>query len=114
MAPRAVDAARGLGTQRLRAGLTSVAPTALGLGPETNQRRPTLQKAKDEAPESSRGRGVRTEHPRGGLRSIQEVGILESGGLVIASIFSIEIECRPPRSKSLPLTFTYLPAYGNI
>src|ERR1700727_3016653 len=56
-APRAVDAARGLGTQRLRAGLTSVAPrrrsrdaqtapTALGLGPETSQRRPTLQEAK--------------------------------------------------------------------
>ena len=38
------------GTQRLRAGLTSVAPTALGLGPETNQRRPTLQEAKDGAP----------------------------------------------------------------
>jgi hypothetical protein len=29
-APRAVDAARGLDTQRLRAGLTSVAPLALG------------------------------------------------------------------------------------
>ena len=40
----------------------------------------------------------------------QDVGILELGGLVIGSIFSIEIECRPPRSKSLPLTFTYLPA----
>jgi len=50
MAPRAVGASRGLGTQRLRAGLTSVAPTALGLGPETNQRRPTLQEAKDGAP----------------------------------------------------------------
>ena len=48
--------------------------------------------------------------PARGLRSIQEVGIFELGGLVIASIFSIEIECRPPRSKSLPLTFTYLPA----
>jgi len=65
MAPRAVGALGGLGTQRLRAGLTSVAPLALGLGPETNQRRPTLQEAKGWGTRKFKG-ARRKEHGAGG------------------------------------------------
>src|SRR5580704_9213557 len=67
MAPRAVGALGGLGTQRLRAGLTSVAPLALGLGPRRIKGVPPFRKRRDGAPESSRERGVRNTARADGL-----------------------------------------------
>ena len=53
-AARKEGAARGLRTQRFRAGLTSFAPTALGTMRGRNQKRRALQRAKDGQPKVQR------------------------------------------------------------